>query len=161
MTAGLMLRYPSFPGTPWLSSWRGSGLGCSSRQRAAICAASGSGRSRKKQRKSEFNRQSRCYRSASLGITASRSSRVGHPLSRKASAPAVIADARSVAYIVSTTILMAGHPRLIIWIVAMPFSFGWGRTLCAVADPAPRHPAGASAPALPPANHPLLRRQPR
>ena len=43
-------------------------------------------------------------------------------MSRKASAPAVRTDARSVAYIVSTTILMAGHCRLIIWIVARPFS---------------------------------------
>ena len=52
-------------------------------------------------------------------------------MSRKASAPAVRTDARSVAYIVSTTILMAGHCRLIIWIVARPSSLGSGaNTVC-------------------------------
>ena len=54
------------------------------------------------------------------GITASISSFVLQPLSRKASAPAARTDARDVAYIVSTTILVAGHLLLIIRIVAKP-----------------------------------------
>ncbi len=56
--------------------------------------------------------------SAGLAITASISSFVLQPLSRKASAPAPRTDARDVAYIVSTTILVAGHLLLIIRIVA-------------------------------------------